>query len=83
MDRNLADIAISDTGFVFDPTTGQTFRLNKTALFIVRTLHSGAKLDQVTEQMVEHFKIDKPTAREDLKEFLSLIGKMGFKVNAS
>ena len=83
MERNLVDIAISDTGFVFDPTTGQTFRLNKTALFIVRTLQSGSKLEQVTEKMVDHFNIDKPTAKEDLKEFLSLMTKMGFHINAS
>ncbi len=83
MDRNLIDIAVSDTGFVFDPTTGQTFRLNKSALFIVRTLQTGAKLNQVAEKLAEQFNVDKSSAKEDVKEFLSLMAKMGFKFDAS
>ncbi len=34
----LKNLALSDTGFVFDPTTGNTYTLNETALAIVRLL---------------------------------------------
>ncbi|MBI4218138.1 MAG: PqqD family protein [Elusimicrobia bacterium] len=83
MTRQLTDIAVSDTGFVFDPSTGQTFWLNKTALFVVRSLQGGSPLSEVVGQVSEQFDVDKKSAAEDVREFMTLMNKMGFKINAS
>ena len=83
MGRYLADIAVSNTGFVFDPSTGQTFWLNKTGLFIVKMLQAGVDMGEIVEKMLQEFSIDRDTALEDAREFLSLMIGMGFKINAT
>lgn len=83
MNRQLTDIAVSDTGFVFDPSTGQTFWLNKTALFIVRKLQNGVSLTETVNHLPQEFDTDKGTAIEDVKEFVFLMRDMGFKIDAS
>ena len=45
----LKNIAVSDTGFMFDPATGNTFTLNETALYIVNLL----KEDKTKEQIIQ------------------------------
>ncbi len=81
MKKQLADIAVSDTGFVFDPSTGQTFLLNKTGLRIVRMLQEGYEIDKTVGILEDEFEITKKDALEDVKEFLSLMKDKGFQID--
>ena len=45
--QHLRDLAVSDTGFVFDPYSGATFSVNPTGLVILRALQQGAERDDV------------------------------------
>ena len=81
MKKQLVDIAVSETGFVFDPSTGHTYRLNKTGMGIVKMLQSGSDINMIVERLAEDFDIDKEKAVEDTKEFLSLLRNMGFRID--
>lgn len=80
MKKQLTDMAVSDTGFVFDPSTGQTFLLNKTGLRIVRMMQEGIEIEKTSEQLEEEFEITRKDALEDVKEFVSLMKEKGFQV---
>ena len=66
----LRDLAISDSGFVFDPFTGYTFTVNATGLAILQALKEGQSLDQIVRRLQHAFELegDEDLAR-DIDEF--------------
>ncbi|MBI5682645.1 MAG: PqqD family protein [Deltaproteobacteria bacterium] len=81
MKKQLMDIAVSETGFVFDPSTGHTYRLNKTGMVIVKMLQGGDDINMIAERLAEGFDTNKDRAVEDIIEFLSLLKTMGFRID--
>jgi len=52
MEKNpLAMLAISDTGFVFDPRTGHSYTVNSTGLALLRSLKQGFDVTSAQEQL--------------------------------
>lgn len=74
----LHELAISDTGFVFDPTTGHTFSVNPTGLVVLRALKEGVDPNGVRDRILNAFE---PEAHEDLArdigDFISNLKEMG------
>jgi PqqD family protein of HPr-rel-A system len=60
----LRELAISDSGFVFDPRTGATFTLNATGLAIVLALRDGVSIDAVAGRVRDRF-VEVPSSIED------------------
>lgn len=53
----LRDVAISDSGFLFDPYTGLTFSVNVTARFILARLTRGEAPEAIEVAVQEHFAV--------------------------
>ena len=68
--RNLADLAISDNGFVFDPFAGATYSVNPTGLCVLQSLKEGLGRAAIAQRLVDRF--DKPTQDplRDVDEFI-------------
>jgi len=66
----LADLAVSETGFVFDPYTGATFTANATGLAILRHLKAGVSRTEVIEQLEDEFELRGADPQRDLDDFL-------------
>jgi len=75
--NRLRNLAISDTGFVFDPSTGNTFLLNETGIFILRKLVQGCERDAVVEALVEEYDVDVEQAGRDLADILIQMQEFG------
>ena len=54
----LHDLAVSDSGFVFDPLTGYTFTVNPTGLFVLHALKQGAAPEELPKQIEDQFEFD-------------------------
>ena len=66
----LADLALSETGFVFDPYTGTTFTANATGLTILRQLKLGATRSEVIVALEDEFELRGGDLQRDLDDFL-------------
>ncbi len=66
----LKKLAISEDGFIFDPTTGNSFTTNKTGLFILTLLKEGYTTEQIVEKIVQTYEVSKEEAERDLLDFL-------------
>lgn len=76
--QRLKDIAISDSGFVFDPVTGLTFSTSPTGRFILERLREGRDADGVIEALRETFDTtDRDDLIRDLKEFIRTLKEQG------
>lgn len=66
----LQQLAISDDGFIFDPTSGQSFTVSDTGLFILKGLKQGKATDQIARQLTEIYDVDYDEARQDTLDFI-------------
>ena len=65
------NIALSENGFVFNPTTGDSFTLNFTGKEVMLLIKEGKKLNQITELMIEKYDVDRPSMERYLTDFLN------------
>jgi PqqD family protein of HPr-rel-A system len=73
----LRDLAISDSGFVFDPQTGAMFTVNETGLTVLLALRDGATAAELRERVRERFDEVTSALDEDLADFLHSLRQLG------
>lgn len=70
----LMRLALSDSGFVFDPVTGNSFTVNGTGLAILRRLQQpGIDLPGTVDAICAEFDVDSMAAERDVIEFANLL----------
>lgn len=55
--NHLKELALSDSGFVFDPFTGATFTVNATGLTTLQALRDGLGRDAIEARLREKFSL--------------------------
>ena len=60
----LRQLAVSDSGFVFDPLTGHTFTVNATGLAVLAGLKAGRVADEIASDLGDAFE---PEGGEDIQ----------------
>lgn len=74
----LRDLAINESGFAFDPTTGHTYNLNVTGLFILHALKDGTELERIVAGLSETFDTDPESdLTRDVGEFARQLREQG------
>ena len=71
----LRRLALSDSGFVFDPLSGTSYTVNSSGLALLRLLQeegSGEVADVVVE-LRDLFEVDAATAEQDVIEFSGVL----------
>jgi hypothetical protein len=71
--RTLADLAISDSGFVFDPLAGTTYSVNSTGLCVLQSLKEGLDPDAIARRLGERFEGPTQDLSRDVEEFVRLL----------
>lgn len=64
------NIAISETGFVFNPTTGDSFTLNETGRKVIALINEGKTIEQTAKILKEIFEVDDTTLERYLFDFV-------------
>jgi hypothetical protein len=85
MDTNtlerLKDLAISESGFLFDPYSGATFSVNNTGKFILQLLMEGKVIEEIESALRKRFEIGDEDLRSDIYEFVNLLKENHFLPN--
>lgn len=63
------NIATSEEGFLFNPTTGDSFSTNKIGTEIIRLLKTDSNTNAVVDAICEKYDVDKSLFERDLEEF--------------
>lgn len=71
----LQDLALSESGFVFDPYTGATFTANATGLAVLQGLRDGLSRAEVVDRLNQQFVTDSLSDQleSDVGDFLRLL----------
>lgn len=67
------NIATSDEGFLFNPTTGDSFSTNKIGAEIINLLKQDLTTEEIIDQLVESYDVDTILLERDLEEFTALL----------
>jgi len=75
--QRLNDLAVSETGFVFDPLSGATFNANAAGLALLDGLKRGMDHDGLVALLDERFDVGPADLHRDVDEFLALLRDQG------
>ena len=74
---SLLTLAISDSGFIFDPRTGHSFSANTTGLTVVKQLRQGLDVDSIVRSLQERHGAS-PRIAQDVYEFVNVLNEFGW-----
>jgi hypothetical protein len=69
-------LAISDTGFIFDPRTGHSYTVNATGLTVINELKRGASAAVALQRLQVDFDCPQ-SASADVRAFADALGNFG------
>lgn len=75
--QRLRDLAISDTGFVFDPFSGATYTVNDTARCVLDGLKRGLGRDAIVGLLRGQFDVQGEDLARDLDELVQSLRLFG------
>lgn len=67
------NIAVSDSGFVFNPSTGDSYSVNPIGQEIIDLLKEGKSDEEITAEIVQRYMIDQNTVEKDLYDFKKML----------
>ncbi len=67
------NIAISETGFVFNPISGDSFSTNPCGQEILKKLKSDISFNDLVEFISDTFSVDKSTTEKDIADFIIML----------
>jgi hypothetical protein len=68
------DIAISDSGFLFNPTSGDSYSLNPVGVEIFKLLQKDKKDEDIIKHLINEYAIDESSVEKDLYDFKIMLG---------
>jgi hypothetical protein len=69
--NRLSKLAVNSEGFIFDPTTGDSYTVNPTGLFIINSLRDGKDIDQIAEEFSNEFDDTPEEISKDISDFIT------------
>ena len=67
------NIATNEFGFVFNPSTGDSYSSNPIAAEIIQLMKNGHSLNEINKILLDKYEVDKMTIEKDVDEFVGLL----------
>ncbi len=65
------NIATSDSGFIFNPSTGDSFTANPIAAEIIQSLKHGESLSVIKKNILDKYEVEAGQLERDMDDFMS------------
>ena len=75
--HRLNELAMSDSGFIFDPVSGATYTTNSTGLAVLDGLKKRLSRDAIVAMLSERWDIGRADLHRDLDEFVQILRRDG------
>ena len=69
------NIALSDSGFLFNPSTGDSFTLNPIGQELIKLMQQGKASDGILAHLVSKYDVDELTAHKDFDDFKNMLAR--------
>ena len=64
------NIATSENGFIFNPSTGDSFTSNPIAAEIINHLKSGLSVADIKEKLLDKYEVDSKQLERDWEDYM-------------
>ncbi len=64
-------IAFSETGFVYDTSTGDSYSLNPIAIEIIEYMRKDTDLEEIKKKLLEKYDVSKTVLEKSLNDFIN------------
>lgn len=69
------NVAISDSGFIFNPSTGDSYSTNPIGIEIIQMLKDGKSVDEIKGYVNNAYQTDSTSIEKDLYDFVTMLDK--------
>jgi len=69
------NIAISESGLIFNPEIGTSFTTNSLGVAILKQLKTKTSTEEIIDSIVKNYEIDATTCEKDLDDFLRILSQ--------
>ena len=76
-----SNLAVSETGFVFDPKTGESFTVNELGVEIINQLKVTSNIDELLKKLEETYDVDPYTLEKSVTDFLNMMQEFNLTEN--
>ncbi len=70
-------LALNDSGFAFDPMSGESFTLNETAVEIIKAVKEGKNEREIAEQLSTVYEVETLDSFTDVLDFIKQLKNFG------
>ncbi len=67
------NLAVSESGFIFNPSTGDSFSVNEIGAEILTLLKADKSPEEIAIKLMEKYDVEKPILEKDVDDFLMLL----------
>lgn len=75
--NTLKQLAINDSGFAFNPTTGKSYHLNEVGIKVIAMLKQGKTLNQISEILFKEYDTEIDALNQDIDFFVMQLQNLG------
>lgn len=69
------NIAVSESGFIFDANTGDSYSVNKTGRIILKMIMEGKDQEEIAEIILAEYEIEKQTLLHYINDFTQMLNR--------
>lgn len=74
----LSQLALNEEGFVFDPTTGDSYQANETALSIIKAIRNGISDTEVASTLADTHGVSVEDVWADITDLRRRLAQFGW-----
>jgi len=71
------NIAISETGLLFHPGSGESYSVNPIGVEIINRMKQGSSFDEIAAEILAKYNTDRATFEKDYHDFIRLMKENG------
>ena len=75
------NIAISDSGFIFNPDTGESYSTNSLAVELFNMLKEDQTFDEISKEITKNYHVDQTTFEKDFNDFIVVLDQYNLSEN--
>ena len=69
----IKDLAISESGFVFNPVSGESFSVNEIGVSIINKLKESKNQQEIIAFLKEEYKVGQNELEKDFTDFVNML----------
>ena len=67
------NVAVSDSGFVLNASTGESFSVNPIGVEIINALKQGKSVEEISAELLNTYDVDFNTFEKDISDFMDML----------